>query len=102
MSQQQQQAGPAEKKKEEKPQFPPPNYTLENYVKAYKGHGRINRLKFIGEVSPNVCGRGKKVSSQVCFCVSVVQGVVCRSVHSLFGGSEEDHQHCAVSGIVPS
>ena len=50
--QQQQQAGsaPTEKKKEEKPQFPPPNYDLETYAKQYTGHGRINRLKFIGEV----------------------------------------------------
>lgn len=42
-------AAPQEKKKEEKPQYPKPNYDLETYLSNYKGHGRIYRLKFIGE-----------------------------------------------------
>jgi len=52
MSQQAQQAGAAggEKKREEKPQFPAPKFDIDTYSKTYTGHGRINRLKFIGEV----------------------------------------------------
>lgn len=69
MSSQQQQQQPStaqgqpEKKKE---QYPPPNYDLEPFISQYKGHGRIYRLKFLGEVrSPN--GRGsKRVGGGLC------------------------------------
>eukprot|EP00698_Gefionella_okellyi_P008790 TRINITY_DN219_c0_g1_i2.p1 TRINITY_DN219_c0_g1~~TRINITY_DN219_c0_g1_i2.p1 ORF type:complete len:424 (-),score=98.89 TRINITY_DN219_c0_g1_i2:68-1288(-) len=38
-----------DKKKEEKIQYPPPNFEIESYLSQYKGHGRISRLKYIGE-----------------------------------------------------
>lgn len=93
MSQQAQQAGAAgsEKKREEKPQFPAPKFDIDIYSKTYTGHGRINRLKFIGEV-------GKTKIVFISYLFVVLQGCCPYCVQIVLGGTEEDHEHCSIPG----